>query len=90
MTERHIAGRQLGLMLGLAILLSLVSSFASAQEEHEKSAGELAKAAQNPVAGMISLPFQNNFNFNVGPHKQLQNILNIQPVVPISSTMTGI
>jgi hypothetical protein len=28
---------------------------------------ELAKAAQNPVASMISLPFQNNTNFNFGP-----------------------
>jgi len=31
------------------------------------SAEELAKIAQNPVANMISVPFQNNFNFDVGP-----------------------
>lgn len=46
--------------------------------------GELAKAAQNPIADMISLPFQNNMNFNVGPDEEIQNILNIQPVAPIS------
>jgi len=28
---------------------------------------ELAKAAQNPVANLISVPFQDNINFNVGP-----------------------
>ncbi len=45
---------------------------------------DLAKAAQNPVADMISLPFQNNTNFGIGPGDETQNILNIQPVWPIS------
>jgi len=49
----------------------------------EQSAEELAKAAQNPVADLISLPFQNNTNFNVGPENGVQNVLNIQPVIPI-------
>lgn len=43
----------------------------------------LAKAAQNPVADMISVPFQNNFNFNTGPDNQVQWVLNVQPVIPI-------
>lgn len=42
----------------------------------------LARAAQNPIAAMISVPFQNNTNFNYGPNGHTQNILNIQPVVP--------
>ncbi len=44
----------------------------------------LAKAAQNPVAKLISVPFQNNFNFGVGPNDATQYILNVQPVIPIS------
>jgi hypothetical protein len=46
----------------------------------------LAKAAQNPVAHLISVPFQNNTNFGYGPpnNKGTQNVLNIQPVVPIT------
>lgn len=48
-----------------------------------KSATELAKEIQNPIADLISLPFQNNTNFNYGPLKGTQDILNIQPVVPI-------
>lgn len=44
----------------------------------------LAQAAQNPVANMISLPLQNNTSFGVGPENDAQNVLNIQPVVPIS------
>ena len=42
----------------------------------------LAKAAQNPLASMISLPFQNNTNFEYGPDEETQNTLNIQPVLP--------
>jgi hypothetical protein len=42
----------------------------------------LAKATQNPVASLISVPLQNNSNFNVGPYDRTQNVLNIQPVIP--------
>jgi hypothetical protein len=45
---------------------------------------DLAKAAQNPIANLISLPLQNNTNFNVGPRERTQNVLNVQPVWPIS------
>jgi len=48
------------------------------------SQSELAKQAQNPIANLISLPFQNNTNFGIGPDDETQNILNIQPVWPFS------
>ena len=57
---------------------------ATAPAHAEMSAEELAKLAQNPVGNLISLPFQNNTNLNYGPEKGTQNILNIQPVIPIS------
>jgi hypothetical protein len=50
----------------------------------ELSAEELAKLAQNPVGNLVSVPFQNNTNLNFGPQKGTQNVLNIQPVIPIS------
>ena len=50
------------------------------------STEELAKAAQNPIANMISLPLQNNTNTGIGPDDETQNILNIQPVIPVSLT----
>ena len=53
-------------------------------EPGENAAEELAKAAQNPVASMISLPLQNNTNFNFGPQEKTQNVLNVQPVWPFS------
>jgi hypothetical protein len=30
------------------------------------------------------VPFQNNINYNVGPQNGTQNILNIQPVIPMT------
>ena len=66
--------------VSLSLLLA-ASSTSMAQEQG--GASELAKAAQNPIAAMISLPFQNNTNFNVGPEEKTQNILNIQPVIPV-------
>ncbi|MCB1943782.1 MAG: hypothetical protein KDI53_17340, partial [Candidatus Accumulibacter sp.] len=62
--------------------LSLAATLASPAQA-EMSAEELAKLAQNPVGNLISVPFQNNTNFNVGPRDGTQNILNIQPVIPI-------
>ena len=68
-------------LVGAACLLG--STAASAQEN---DAAALAKAAQNPIADMISLPFQNNTNFDVGPLEKTQDVLNIQPVLPFSLT----
>ena len=42
------------------------------------------KEAQNPIASMISLPIQENWNFNIGPANRVQNVMNIQPVIPVS------
>jgi hypothetical protein len=53
----------------------------SAPKPDEASA--LAEKLQNPIADLISFPLQNNTNFNVGPNKGTQDILNIQPVIPI-------
>ena len=50
----------------------------------EDESAELARAVQNPIADLISLPFQNNTNFDFGPRERTQNVLNIQPVIPIS------
>jgi hypothetical protein len=67
-----------------ALIAFGIASLPFAATGAELSAEELAKLAQNPVGNLISLPFQNNTNLNFGPEKGTQNILNIQPVVPIS------
>jgi len=48
------------------------------------STEELAKKAQNPVANMISIPLQSNFNFNTGPSNATVDVFNLQPVIPIT------
>jgi hypothetical protein len=44
---------------------------------------ELAKATQNPVASLISVPLQNNSNFGIGPYNRTGDVFNIQPVIPV-------
>ncbi len=67
-----------------ALVIAALAAFAlSSNAVAALSAEELAKLAQNPVGNLISVPFQNNTNLNFGPEKGTQNILNIQPVIPI-------
>jgi hypothetical protein len=60
----------------------LLAGTAGAEGPGENGATALAKAAQNPIADMISLPFQYNANLNYGPEPATQSVLNIQPVIP--------
>ncbi len=56
---------------------------ATSSEAYAQEGENLRDAAQNPIADLISVPFQNNTNFNVGRTDNTQNVLNIQPVYPI-------
>ncbi|UCC45123.1 MAG: hypothetical protein JSU65_04190, partial [Candidatus Zixiibacteriota bacterium] len=72
------------LRLALVVAVMITAPVVLADEEGEASEGELARKTQNPISDLISLPFQNNINFDVGPGDNTQNILNIQPVYPVS------
>jgi hypothetical protein len=51
----------------------------------EESQAELAKKLNNPVADLISVPLQSNWDFGIGPAEDaMRYTLNIQPVIPIS------
>lgn len=69
--------------LPLPSLCAAMALAAATVAHAEVSTEDLAKLAQNPVGNLISVPFQNNTNFNVSPRDGTQNILNIQPVYPI-------
>lgn len=75
-----------------AALAGLTAVLMLAGMLHARAAGaaeddtELAKKTQNPVADLISVPFQSNFNFNTGSKDATVFILNVQPVIPIHVT----
>ena len=63
----------------LAFVLKATAVFA-------QSADELAKQTQNPVASLISVPFQGNWDFGIGDREATGTLLNIQPVAPFGLT----
>ncbi len=68
----------------LVVVATIGGDLSSAKAEMSNE--DLAKLAQNPVGNLVSVPFQNNANFNYGPDRGVQDILNIQPVVPFGIT----
>jgi hypothetical protein len=49
-------------------------------------APEIAKQAQNPIASLISVPFQNSTTFGVGENSRVQDSLLVEPEVPFRLT----
>ena len=50
---------------------------------HSKPSADLAKASQNPISSLVSVPFEFNNNFNTGPEDAYFQQLLIKPVVPV-------
>ena len=65
--------------LTVAVMMAMATSALAADES---SKANLAQQANNPIANMISLPFQYNANFGISPHDRTQHVLSIQPVIP--------
>ena len=75
-------------MIRMSLSLTMVLSIASVAEAQtaapDASGADLAKKLSNPVADLISVPFQFNYNGGFPEGDGEQFYLNIQPVIPIS------
>lgn len=78
----HGSARAIGSFI-LVLVASLLPA-RSATAETPPSATSDVQDAQNPIANIISVPFQNNTYVNYGPYKRTANVLVIQPVLPIA------
>lgn len=66
------------------LFVALSTSLSNAQTSEQEEAAELAKKLSNPIASLISVPFQNNTDYGIGDNNGTRNTMNFQPVVPVS------
>ena len=69
--------------LFVALLLAFIPFAFFAQEMSNE---EIAKASQNPITMIYSLPIQNNMYMGIGHGNKMKNVANFQPVIPIGMT----
>ena len=86
--ERTGAPRKLGAVVVLVLVLAVahVVGAESAGEAEGDEQGKLAMKLQNPVANLISVPIQSNWDFHIGPEHAMRYLVNVQPVIPFSLT----
>ena len=64
-------------LTSIAVILLLLGASAVRGDE------SLAKESQNPVGNLISVPFETNIDFGVGPEDTEVYTLNLKPVFPV-------
>ncbi len=84
--NRHIQVLTAAALLATGLLANTLSAAqaAASQGAAGDQAAELAQKLQNPVADLISVPIQNNWDFGIGPEDALRYTANVQPVIPFS------
>jgi hypothetical protein len=73
--------------VALVLLYGCFSVSTIAQESQASSAGdpaEIAKKLANPIGALISVPFQNNMDLDIGEYNGTRNTLNFQPILPFT------
>ena len=88
MRQQHVIA-----LLGMILVSS--STVGQAQQPPaapatQSDAEDLEKKLANPIFDLVSVPFQFNWEQNVGPSEATRFILNVQPVMPLLCTRIGI
>jgi hypothetical protein len=70
----------------LVLMLVLTASGETVPESSDVAASlqSLVTESLNPVSKMVKVPFQNNFDFGIGPNKVTRYTLDLEPIVPFS------
>lgn len=75
--------KRFSLLAAVVVLLAVPTSTVWAQEPGGDMEA-LSTAAANPLADLMSFPFQNNTNLGIGEFDRTANVLNVQPVIPLA------
>jgi hypothetical protein len=68
----------------MALIATSLLALAAPGHAQDDPGEDLAKKLQNPVASLISVPLQSNWDFGAGHANAMRYTLNVQPVIPIA------
>ena len=77
-------GKPVILRWGLAALICAATAAQAQTAPQADSNSELANKLSNPVASLISVPFQFNYDCCFGPRDASHVVMNLQPVIPVA------
>jgi hypothetical protein len=67
----------------LAVMVAVTALCPAVSSLWAQESSEIAKQAQNPIASLISVPIENDFNPQTGIKKDDSYVLELKPVIPV-------